>query len=88
VQAECRFLNPSPRLPSLEQKLRDADDIITRAEDKLDKLGEGGINHQHLQLQVTQLPASTAVVFSIREEPKSSICEAKFIYCAGFRRRW
>jgi hypothetical protein len=42
-----------PRLPSLEQKMRDADEILTRTEDEIDKMDSGTINPEDLQFQVT-----------------------------------
>ena len=49
------------RLPSLEQKLKDADDIITRVEDNADEVDPGG-NLDNLQLQIERAQTHLATV--------------------------
>ena len=48
---EC-YLTKLFRLPSLEQKLQDADEILTKTEDEIDSMDSGSINPEDLQLQV------------------------------------
>ncbi|XP_063682956.1 alpha-actinin-like isoform X4 [Bolinopsis microptera] len=52
----------SSRLPSLEQKLQDADEILTKTEDEIDSMDSGSINPEDLQLQMDRANTHLATV--------------------------
>ena len=60
------------RLPSLEQKLQDADEILTKTEDEIDSMDSGSINPEDLQLQV--------ILEGIMSMKRSSVLQISLYY--------